>query len=210
MNDPIRAALFQAQAALRLAARSLGCPAEPTLELIRFRADGKGGELASPFPMVAGLDSAALAQGVVLTDLLEAVYPSGGWIAFNLSEDWRALVRSWQPDWTPPALCPPPQADFPARIDAASWRFCALLGRAEPALAARLDLGNPYRRLLRAEGLARAGQGENGAERHLVNCAAACRNAASLLALADAYLARPAEDALVAKALAYGRKTLGI
>ena len=210
MTSPIYEARIQAQLSLRQAGLALDCDTEPRLEAIRFRADGKGGELASPFPMAAGLDPQAVADTCLDMGWFESIRPSGGWIAFDLSEQWRNYVRAWQPKSVPLELTAPPIPDYPARIDGASWRFCALLGQPEAELAARLDLGNPYRQVLRAEKLSGQCAGKERGDRYLINLCAQCEDAKSLLLLAQAYLSHPGEDDTVKKMLGHGRKILGI
>lgn len=210
MTTPIDHARLQAHLVLRRAGLALDCEKQPELKAIRFRPDGKGGELASPFPMAAGLDAAAVVEECLNAGWFERIYPSGGWIAFDLSEQWRNYVRAWRPDWAPLELTVPDIPHFPAHIDASSWRFCALVGQADPALAARLDLGNPYRQVVRAAKLASEGVGRQRQDRHLINLCAQCTDAKTLLTLARAYLAHPGEDDTVAKLLRLGRKLLSI
>lgn len=210
MTSPIDEARIQAHLVLRRAGLALDCPTEPKLEAIRFRPDGKGGEVASPFPMAAGLESQAVAEQCLDPGWFESIRPSGGWIAFDLSEQWRDYIRLWRPQSIPQDLCVPDRPDFPAHINAASWRFCALLGQARPQLAARLDLSNPYRRVARALKLAGQGAGNRRRDRYLINLCAQVDSAKTLLTLADAYLAHPGEDDTVQKMLRHGKNILGI
>ncbi len=210
MITPVDHARLQAHLALRRAGLALDCDKEPELKAIRFRPDGKGGELASPFPMAAGLDAAAVAAKCLNAGWFEGIYPSGGWIAFDLSEQWRSYVRTWRPDWAPLELTVPDLPQFPAYIDPAAWRFCALAGQPDPVLAARLDLGNPYRQVEQAIKLALEGVGHQRQDRHLINLCAQCTDAKALLTLARAYLAHPGEDDTVVKLLRQGRKLLSI
>lgn len=210
MTTPIDHARLQAHLALRRAGLALDCPKAPELKAIRFRPDGKGGELASPFPMAAGLDAEAVAEQCLSPGWFERIYPSGGWIAFDLSDQWRDYVRAWRPDWSPLELTVPPVPAFPGRIDPAAWRFCALVGQGDPAVAARLDLGSPYRRLERAERLAGQSAGGQRQDRLLLNLCAQCTGPEQLYALVQAYLAHPGEDDTVARLLRQGRKLLSI
>ena len=95
MPDPLTAARLKAAALLTEAARSLGSSAVCPVRSVRFRPDGKGGELAAPFPMTAHLDAGALAQAMSADDFFECAAPSGAWIALELSEEWRDAVRRW-------------------------------------------------------------------------------------------------------------------
>lgn len=212
MTDPITTARQAAFDSLCRAAEALGCAAVPAQNAIRFRADGKGGELASPFPMAAGLDPKTVADACGKGNWFEAIRPSGGWIAFDLSDDWRDYVRAWEGKLTLSTLAAPPIPDFPARIHPKSWLFSVLLGQCDPMSAARLDLGNPWQRMDRARRLASQRQGNNRPDRKLVNLAALCcgGDAAALLKLADAYLSHPGEDRMVLKYLTLGGEILGI
>lgn len=203
MTDPITLARQAAFDCLCQGAERLGCSVVPALKAIRFREDGKGGEIASPFPMAAGLDSKTVADACPAGGWFEAIYPSGGWVAFDLSDDWRDYVRAWDAFWAPTDLEFPPIPAFPARIHPESWRFSALLGQCDPMTAARLDLGNPWQRLCRAMKLAGQRRGQGRPDRQLVNLAALCHGGEgqTLLALTDAYLAHPGEDALVERIL---------
>ena len=89
MPDPLTAAHLKAATLLTEAARSLGSSAVCPVRSVRFRPDGKGGELAAPFPMTAHLDAGALAQAVSADAFFERAAPSGAWIALELSEEWR-------------------------------------------------------------------------------------------------------------------------
>lgn len=221
MSGAIALARAAAEELLIQCARALGSGAGPSPEAIRFRPDGKGGELASPFPMTARLDPGALARAAGPSEWFEAVYPSGSWIALDLSDAWRELVRHSAPTPPPrndPVLPPPP---FPARIEPPLWRLDALAGITGPETAARLDRGNPAFRLRLALGRAKRGAGGNRPDRLLVNEAALLTDllerpggarapALQLLRLSEAYLARPGEDALVARTLLIASKSLGI
>ena len=212
MMDPITAACQAAFDSLCHAAQTLNCPTSPVLKAIRFRPDGKGGEIASPFPMAAGLDPRTVADVCGKGSWFEAVYPSGGWIAFDLSDDWRDYVRAWEGKLTVSNFDAPPIPDFPAHIEGKSWRFSALLGQCDPMTAARLDLGNPWQRLRRAIQLSSQRRGQNRPDRQLVNLAALCcdGDAAALLELADVYLSRPGEDTAVGNYLVRGAEILRI
>ena len=76
MPDPLTAAHLKAAALLTEAARSLGSSAVCPVRSVRFRPDGKGGELAAPFPMTAHLDAGALAQAVSADAFFERIAPS--------------------------------------------------------------------------------------------------------------------------------------
>ena len=217
MTSPLRLARASALAALTEGARRLGSAALPAEKALRFRPDGKGGELASPFPMAAGLDSAALAAAVPPAQWIEGCHPSQGWIALELSEDWRTLVRNFVPEPLILTFQTPPIPDFPARIDEKSWRFCALLDQTAPLVCARRDRSNPAVRLALAQARAGQNRGQNRPDRYLVNlcaaaldCAAPAPLARRLLELAEGYLKTPGEDALVNKTLCWGAQCLGI
>lgn len=220
MDSPIALAQAEAQQALAQAARTLGSGALPAGKSIRFRPDGKGGELASPFPLAAGLDSAALAAAIPASGQLRKAYPSGGWIAFDLSEYWQDQVRLWTCGGAPIPIQTPPVPDFPARITHACWRLDALAGFTDPRIAARLDRGNPAVQVFRAQTLACRGRGGDRRDRRLVNESAllfhhlACWDAQAaarqLVCLAQRYLVRPGEDALTARAIQIAAKSLGI
>lgn len=217
MTSPLRLARASALAALTEGAQSLGSAALPVEKALRFRPDGKGGELASPFPMAAGLESAALAAATPPAQWIGGCRPSQGWIALELSEDWRTLVRDFVPEPLILTFEVPPVPGFPARIDGASWRFCALLGETEPLVCARRDRGNPAVRLSLAQTRAGQNRGQNRPDRYLVNlcaaaldCAAPVPLARRLLELSEGYLKAPGEDALAEKTLRWGAKCLGI
>lgn len=217
MTSPVALARASALAALTEGARSLGSAALPEEKSLRFRPDGRGGELASPFPMAAGLDSAALAAAAPPAQWIEYIYPSEGWIALDLSEPWRQLVREFDPEPLALSFETPPIPDFPARIDKNNWRLCALLGRTEPLVCARRDRGNPAVRLALAQARAGQNRGRNRSDRCLVNlcaaaldCTAPAPLARRLLELAEGYLRAPGEDPLVEKTLRWGAGCLGI
>ena len=219
MPDPLTAARLKAATLLTEVARSLGSSAVCPVRSVRFRPDGKGGELAAPFPMTAHLDAGALAQAVSADAFFERAAPSGAWIALELSEEWRDAVRHWAPPEGKLAAATPPVPAFSARIDADLWWLDALAERCDPFTAARLDRGNPAWRVRRGIELAGQNRGRNAHDRRLVNEAAllyallagdsAPKAAQQLIALADRYLSSPAEDALVHRALAAGWQTVG-
>lgn len=211
MRDLIQPLIREAQALTLRAARRLGSEAEPQAAHFRFRPDGLGGVLATPFPNIAGLDSAALAGAVPAgSALLAPPYASGDWLAFDPSPQWSAQVR--RADWENLTLSPepaPPIPCFPARIDPLLWRLDTLMGITDPMIAARLDRGNPAWQVLRARALARSDQGGCRPDRELVCLAALLSQSqgdASALAvqagaLTRRYLSQPGEDALVAQCL---------
>ena len=108
MPDPLTAAHLKAATLLTEAARSLGSSAVCPVRSVRFRPDGKGGELAAPFPMTAHLDAGALAQAVSADAFFERTAPSEAWIALELSEEWRDAVRHWAPPEGKLAAATPP------------------------------------------------------------------------------------------------------
>ncbi len=219
MPDPLTAARLKAAALLTEAARRLGNDAVCPVRSVRFRPDGKGGELAAPFPMTAHLDAGALAQAMSADAFFERAAPSGTWIALELGEEWRDAVRCWTAPEEKLTADTPPIPAFPAKIDAALWRLDALAGRCDPLTAARLDRGNPAWRVQRCTELAGQNRGRNAPDRRLVNEAAllyalltedsAPKAAQQLITLADRYLASPAEDALVRRVLAAGWQAVG-
>ena len=219
MPDPLTAAHLKAATLLTEAARSLGSSAVCPVRSVRFRPDGKGGELAAPFHMTAHLDAGALAQAVSADAFFERTAPSEAWIALELSEEWRDAVRHWAPPEGKLAAATPPVPAFSARIDADLWRLDALAERCDPFTAARLDRGNPAWRVRRGIELAGQNRGRNAHDRRLLNEAAllyallagdsAPKAAQQLIALADRYLSSPAEDALVHRALAAGWQAVG-
>ena len=212
MRDLIQPLVQEALEQTHRAARALGCGAEPSAAHFRFRPDGRGGVLATPFPQIAGLEPGALAGAFpARLALLAPPYPSGDWLAFDPSGDWLDLVR--RADWTgpvfAPAPAPPPIPGFPARIDPLLWRLDALMGVTDPLVAARLDRGNPGWWILRAREQAKAGRGGNRPDRETL-CHAALlshlwEDAPALFrqagALARRYLACPGEDRLTARCL---------
>lgn len=188
-----------------------------TPDRISFSRDGTGGDLASPYPKMVGLDPALLAQRVAPHPFFARCYASGDWIAFDLSEEWWQQARTWPPDLTPLPLPPlPPVPDFPARITPEAWQLNGLLGVPSPEVAARLDRGNPA--VLLQLVLRRCGQSPEGRrDRTLAGLALtaletreAKQLAAALLELSRRYLRTPGEEALVAKALEWGLTVLGI
>lgn len=211
MRDLIQPLIREAQAMTLRAARRLGSEAEPQAAHFRFRPDGLGGVLATPFPNIAGLDPAALAGAVPAElDLLAPPYASGNWLAFDPSPQWLAQVR--RADWENLTLSPEPAPlipGFPARIDPLLWRLDTLMGITDPMIAARLDRGNPAWLVLRARSLAQSGPGNHRPDRELVCLAALLSQsqgdvsalAVQAGALARRYLARPGEDPLVAQCL---------
>ena len=220
MPDPVTLARIQAQQVLIQAAQALGSAAVPILNAIRFRPDGKGGELASPFPMTAKLSPEALAAASEPGQWFEAVRPSGDWIALELSEEWRALVRQTVPRPVKRRTVIPPIPAFPARIAPKLWHLDALAGITAPETAARLDRGNPAFQAYRALESARRGKGKNRPDRLLLNEAAqlaglveseeTCALARQLIRLSQTYLLHPGEDALVAALLSIAAESLGI
>ena len=181
---------------------------------LRYRPDGKGGVLASPYPMQVGLPPEAIAAACPGDPWLTEIAPSGQWLAFTPSDAWYEEVRRYQPPQleTPPGTkFPAPPADCPARLELRSWCLCCLLGKPDPLLAARLDLENPRLFLDRVRNQALTRRGSNRTDFHLLrecvlleehlkqqDAAAAARQA---LAVARRYAAAPAEDATVGKLL---------
>jgi hypothetical protein len=219
MTGPIARVQVDAAQALTDAAARLGVvgvAAQPNA--IRFRPDGKGGELASPYPRICGLTSAALAHQLTCDSWWAHVYPSGDWIGFDLSPRWDALVRGWSESTPALSYAIPPLPAFPAKIRREDWALCALLGKADPCIAARLDRGNPAQNIRRAQLLAGQNRGGNAPDRALVNQAALVYQALysgnpgnvarAMLALAQRYLAQSGEDALVGRSLAAGAGAL--
>ena len=183
---------------------------------LRFRSDGKGGELATPLPMAMQLDAQLLADDLNQSHLPLSAEPSGGWLAMYLTDEWEEMVRQFQPAFSPIHYTVAPPPPFPARIDPVLWRLNALVGITDPSIAARLDRGNPAFRVYLA-GLRDCGEAAN---RFLVNeCALlysaissadARQTALEMIAVADAYVALSAEGALVHRALHAGWRTLEI
>lgn len=210
MRDLIRPLIQEAREQTYSAARALGCESEPSAAHFRFRPDGRGGVLATPFPQIAGVEPAALAGAFpARLTFLTPPRASGDWLAFDPSGDWLELVR--RADWAGPipASPSPPIPGFPARIDPLLWRLDALMGITDPLVAARLDRGNPGWRIFRVRELARTGRGKGRPDWELV-CHAALlshlwADAPALLRQADAlaqrYLACPGEDRLTARCL---------
>lgn len=211
MRDLIRPLIREALSLTLRAARKLGCTAEPQAAHFRFRPDGLGGVLATPFPKIAGLEAAALAEAVTGTpELLASPRASGDWLAFDPSPQWLAQVR--RADWDNLTFAPeppPPIPGFPARIDPLLWQLDFLMGITDPQIAARLDRGNPAWQLRRTLALAQSGRGGGRPDRELVCLAAllsqpqgdASAIAGRAGALARSYLAHPGEDALTAQCL---------
>lgn len=220
MPHPLEEAQAQAATLLTQAAHALGSSASCSLQTVRFRPDGKGGELAAPFPMIAGLDAQALAGAIPADPLFACAAPSGRWIALEVSEQWLEQVRRWTPPERTLTAAVPPVPDFPARILPALWRLDALAGITGPLIAARLDRGNPAWRVRRS--LLLTGQDRAGSvpDRRLCNEAAllwalleqndAKKLTVQLIALADRYLAAPGEDTLVHRALRAGWTALNL
>lgn len=195
------------------AAQTLHAPAAQDAPL-RCRADGKGGVLATPYPMRAGLAPEAVASACPGDPWLAEIAPSGQWLAFTPSEAWYEEIRRYQSPRLPAlpaAQFPPLPADYPARITDPAWQLCCLLGRPEPDLAARLDLENPRLFLARVRNEALVRRGANRADPRLLRecallqehlarqeAAAAARQA---LAVAQRYAAEAAEDTAVGKLL---------
>lgn len=218
--DPLDFARSEAVRVLTQAGTTLACRAAPDPDRLRFRCDGKGGEWATPYPLQMGVAASVLSDACPDSPYLERVFPSGSWIALDLNEAWRDMVRSYTPDIAPAVICPPPLPAFPARISPESWRFQSLLPVPQAACAARLDGSNPYVTLLRAQQNA-AGRCQTSVNRPLLNeCAvlahcltegtsphAAARQA---LHLAEQFLIRPAEAPTVARFLTLTRIFLGI
>lgn len=213
--DPLTAVRQSLAADISSAAKALGVRSDCPPDLLRFRPDGKGGELATPFPKSVHLGAALLAEQLPLTPLCQRIYPSGDWLAFDLSELWRDSVRSCRPPVRLQRADTPPVPDFPARIEPDLWRLDALAGITDPSVAARRDRGNPAWLLGRAAELAAQNRGGNAPCRRLVNEAALClallaadtpqKLARQLIRLSRSYLAAPAEDALIAHILQIGQ-----
>lgn len=183
---------------------------------LRFRPDGKGGELATPLPLGLHLDAPALADALNALPLPGTAFPSGGWLALTLDARWDAAVRQFELDFPPLDCAVPPLPDFPSRIDAALWRLDALAGITDPLIAARFDRGNPaFRVRWTVDQPPTAGE-----SRRLVNetallyeqlaAGSAAAAAKQLVLLSDAYRAAPAEGILVHRALRSGLACLKI
>ena len=215
--DPLSGVRGAAWAGLEEAAKSLSAPSEDVRRFpLRFRPDGKGGELATPLPLGLHLDARALADALNALPLPCTAAPSGGWLALTLNGDWDGAVRCFEPRFPLIDAAVPPVPDFPARIDPALWRLSALAGVTDPQVAARFDRGSPA---FRVQWTA-AQPPVKGNSRRLVNeCALlyeqlahgnASAAAKQLIALTDAYRAAPAEGALVQRALNAGLASLQI
>lgn len=218
LSGPIAAAQAAARDLLTQALAELE-PTDgwPAPDRIQFSRDGTGGDLASPYPKMVGLDPALLARQVSPHPFFARCYASGDWIAFDLSELWWQQARAWQPHLSRLPLPPlPPMPRFPARITPEAWRLNGLLGAPSPEVAARLDRGNPavLLQLVRR----RCGQSPEGRrDRTLAGLALmaletreAKKLASALLELSRRYLRAPGEEPLVAKALESGLTVLGI
>ncbi len=183
---------------------------------LRFRPDGKGGELASPVPMALHLDAQLLADALNQSQLPIRVVPSGGWLAIHLTREWEETVRHFQPAVSSLDYNVPPPPAFSARIDPMLWRLDALIGITDPSIAARLDRGNPAFRAYWAglqcprEGTSLRLINECALLYATISSADAPQTGQQMVALADAYLAAPAEGALVQRALQAGWHALEI
>ena len=219
MSHPVELAQAKAAEVLTYAARALGVDTPCSPKTVRFRPDGKGGELAAPFPMMVGVDASALAETAPVEPLFTRIFPSGQWIALDLSEQWREQVRRWTPPVRTLTAVTPPMPEFPARIDPTHWRLDALAGITDPLTAARLDRGNPAWLVKRC--IARAEKYSADAPDRRLVCESALlwaaleegntkKTAAQLIALAARYHVAPSEDALVHKALCAGWSALGL
>lgn len=202
------------------AGERLHCLLSPDPDSFRFRCDGKGGEWATPYPLIVRVEPQHLADACAPNPYLEQVQSSGGWLAVSLSETWRDLVRSYAPTVTPADFTVPPIPDFPARILPEAWRLQALLPNPQASLAARLDGGNPYVKLIRAQQMA-ASSTHSAPSRLLINeCALLFRLldlgtdpkaiAQQSLHLAERYLANPCEASVISNILNLARIFLGI
>ncbi len=207
MASPIASAkVFLAQRMTQAAICS-GSNAVPSVQAIRFRADGKGGEFASPFALAAQLDVAQLVSQMSTGDIIEAIFQSDDWLAFQMSDEWRDCVRRYQPEAGSILVSVPEQPAFCAKIDPICWRFNVLLRQPEAMLAARLDAGNPARLVKRALFLASRETGSNRSDRRLINELALLIDAfegtrgdclaAQMLRVAQIYCASAAEDKTV-------------
>lgn len=216
MPDPLAALREAIYAELERVAAPLGGAESVRRFPLRFRPDGRGGELATPLPMGLHLDAQALADGLNVASLPVSVAPSSGWLAITMTAEWDGLVRAYMPEETALNCSVPPMPAFDARIDPRFWRLDALAGVCDPFTAARIDRGNPAFRVHWARMQPPAG----GESRRLVNEAALLyaylaeedgqSAAKQLIALTDAYLAAPAEGALVQRALKIGMAALEI
>lgn len=183
---------------------------------LRFRSDGKGGELATPLPMAMQLEAQLLADDLNQSPLPLSAEPSGGWLAMYLTSEWEEMVRQFQPAFSPLHCTVAPPPPFPARIDPVLWQLDALIGVTDPSIAARLDRGNPAFRLY----LVHLQSPMTGINRILVNECALLYSAISsavaeqiaqqMLVVADTYIASPAEGILVHNALDAGWRALEI
>lgn len=202
------------------AGERLHCLLSPDPNSFRFRCDGKGGEWATPYPLIVRVEPQRLADACALSPYLEQAAPSGGWLALSLSEPWRDLVRSYALTAAPADYSVPPMPDFPARILPEAWRFQALLPHPQAALAARLDGGNPYVKLLRAQQLAACSKHSEPSRLLINECALLFRLldlgtdpqavARQALHLAELFLANPCEASTVSNILNLTRIFLGI
>lgn len=216
MPDPLAALREAIYAELERVAAPLGGAESVRRFPLRFRPDGRGGELATPLPMGLHLDAQALADGLNAASLPVSAAPSSGWLAITMAAEWDEMVRTYMPEETALNCSAPPMPAFDARIDPRFWRLDALAGVCEPFVAARIDRGNPAFRVHWAQLQPPAG----GEDRRVVNEAALLyaylaeedgqSAAKQLIALTDAYLAAPAEGALVQRALKIGTAALEI
>lgn len=202
------------------AGERLHCLRSPDPNSFRFRSDGKGGEWATPYPLIVRVEPLRLAAACAPNPYLEQVQASGGWLAVSLSKAWRDMVRSYAPTVMPADFSVPPIPDFPARILPEAWRFQALLSHPQAALAARLDGGNPWVKLLHAQRMA-ACSSHSEPSRLLINeCALlfqqldlgsdAEKTARQALHLAELFLAAPCEAPTISNVLHLTRIFLGI
>lgn len=218
--DPLEFARAEVVRVVGAAGTQLHALPSPDPAAFRFRCDGRGGEWATPYPLIVRVSPQQLAHACPSSPYLESVHPSGSWLALDLSERWRDMVRTYTPSLTPAADCAPPIPDFPARILPESWRIQSLLPHPSAACAARLDGGNPYVKLLRAQRL--AAHAHPGSPSRLVinQCALLAHLLVSgeepssvgqqALHLAETYLAHRCEPAAVAHYLEMARFFLGI
>lgn len=220
MMHPLDFARAEAVRTVSDAGERLHCLLAPDPAGFRFRCDGKGGEFASPYPLIVRMDAQQLAAACQPTPYLEQVRSSSGWLALDLSETWRDTVRAYAPSVAPAVFSVPPVPDFPARILPEAWRFQALLPKPQAASAARLDGGNPYVKLLRAQQLASCAK-QTACSRRIINeCAVLfqlldCADNPSAVAqqalhLAELFLANPCEGATISKILNLTRIFIGI
>lgn len=198
----------------------LHCLLSPDPDSFRFRCDGKGGEWATPYPLIVRIEPQRLADTCAPNPYLEEVQPSGGWLAISLSDTWRDMVRTYAPTAIAADFSVPPIPDFPARILPESWRFQSLLPNPQPALAARLDGGNPYVKLLRAQQLSSCSNHSESSRLLINECALLFRLldlgtdpkaiAQQTLHLVELYLANPCEAPTISNILNLTRFFLGI